>query len=140
MDDRMATRLVFHGALVFLLGLVAGFPYAFVLLGTMAGEARAWHMAHLEGVLNGLVCIAVAAVAPRLRLGPRQGALVGWGLVVTAYGNLVASVLGASAGVRGLDLGGTAANTAVYLLFVGAVVTVLVAMALVAVGARGRRP
>lgn len=140
--------MVANGALVFLVGLLAGFPFAFMLLGrvelwpipgkldwTMPGDVRGWHMAHLEGILNGLTLIAVAAVGPRLRLRAGVAAIIAWALVVTAWGNIVASVIGPVFGGRGLAFGGGAANSLMFLLFVAAIVAVMVAMWLVFRGA-----
>ena len=151
MDDGWRRTLVAHGALVYLAGLVLGFGFAFQELGrvelwplpgsvalAIPGDVRAWRMAHLEGILNGLTLIAVAAVAPLLRLGPRAQAVVGWGLLVTAWGNTVASAIGPFTGGRGLAFGGGVANSTMYVLFVAAVVGVLAAMATVARGARDR--
>ena len=78
----------------------------------------------------------MAAVADRLALSARRSALLAWSLIVTAYGNVVAAALGATVGVRGLAPWGSISNTVVYLLFMAAVVGVLVAMGLVAMGAR----
>jgi hypothetical protein len=147
MSDRLQSTLIAHGALVFLVGMVAGFPFAFVLLQKVAlgplpalawtppGDVRAWRMAHLEGILNGLTLIGVAAAGPRIALGARAQAWVVWGLIVTAWGNIVASVIGPIFGVRGLELGDGLANSLMYLLFVIAIVAVMVAMTLVARGA-----
>ena len=41
MNGRLRARMVFHGAVVVMLGLLAGFPHAFVLTGQIAGEERA---------------------------------------------------------------------------------------------------
>ena len=140
--------MIAHGALVFMLGLLAGFPFAFVILGKVvlwpipgaidwqpAGDVRGWHMAHLEGILNGLTLFAVAAVAPRLSLGDRAGRWLAWTLIVTAWGNQIASLIGPIFGGRGLEVTGSAANDLMYLLFVVAVFAVIVAMILVVVGA-----
>jgi len=134
--EDISRRVIFHGAIVVLLGLAAGFPFAFVILGSMNGDVRAWRMAHLEGVLNGLVMFAVAGIAPRLTLSEGRQSLLGWCLVITGYGNVIASIVGASVGVRGLEAGGSLANTIVYLLFVVAVATITVAMVLLALGTR----
>jgi hypothetical protein len=139
MDDRHRRRLAFHGAMAILLGLLAGFPFAFVVLGQMAGDVRAWRMAHLEGVMNGLLLWAVAGLGGFLRLGDGAQRVLVWSLLVTAYGNTVASILGAGSGARGLAPGGPLANTTVYLLFMVALVAVFVAVGLVASGARQRR-
>lgn len=136
MSDALGRRVIFHGAVVVLLGLAAGFPFAFVILGTMTGDVRAWRMAHLEGVLNGLVMFAVTAASGRLVLSDGRQTLLAWCLVITGYGNVVASILAASLGVRGLEAGGSVGNTVVYVLFVVAVATVTLAMLLVALGAR----
>lgn len=139
MDHRRRRQLAFHGAIAIVLGLLAGFPFGFVLLEQMAGDVRAWRMAHLEGVMNGLLLWAAAGLGAALRLGDGAQRTLTWSLVVTAYGNTVASILAAAAGVRGLAPGGTIANTTVYLLFMIALLAVFVAVGLVATGARERR-
>lgn len=140
MNPSLRASLVLHGLVVIVLGLLAGFPYALVVTGDLAGEVRAWRMAHLEGVLNGLLMIAVASAGGLLQLTPGQGRWIVIGLLVAGYGNVAASVIGASFGVRGLAPAGPAANWLVYLLFMAAIVGVLLGLGLAAVGAaRGRR-
>lgn len=139
MDEWRRRRLAFHGAIAIVLGLLAGFPFALVILGQMSGDLRAWRMAHLEGVLNGMLLWAAAGVAPVLRLSQRSQNVLLWSLVVVAYGNTVASILGAAAGERGLEPGGNLANMTVYLLFMVAVVAIFVSAGYVAAGARSRR-
>jgi hypothetical protein len=139
MDERRRRQLVFHGAVSIFLGLLAGFPFALVILGQMDGDLRAWRMAHLEGVLNGILLWAAAGGAPVLRLSQRSQRILVWSLVIVAYGNTIASILGATAGERGLEPGGSPANMTVYVLFMVAVVAVFVATAFVAAGSRSRR-
>ena len=136
MDSTLRSKMIFHGALVILLGLLAGFPFALVLTGDLAGSDRAWRMAHLEGVLNGLLVIAVAAVGGAVRLAPRLQAVMATLFLLTAWGNLVASVIAALAGVRGLEPGGPAANLVVYVIFMVAVVAAIAGLVLLAKGAR----
>jgi len=138
MNDATQRRLAFHGATVILLGLLAGFPYAMVVSGDLEGTERAWRMAHMEGVTNGLLIFGVAALLPVLRLGDAgRRALTGC-LLFTAYANTVASIIGASTQNRGLAFGGSLANTVVFLLFTFAVVTIFATVGLVIQGARGR--
>src|SRR5262245_40733757 len=124
LDERLEARMIAHGALVFLVGLLAGFPFAFFELGKIAlwpipgelavsrpGVVRGWRMAHLEGILNGLTLIGVAAAMPKVRLSRRERATVGWLLIVTAWGNTIASVIGPLTGGRGLEFGGSVANS-----------------------------
>jgi len=149
--ERFRAQLIVHGALVFLAGLVAGFPFAFFELGKLAlwpipgsvavslpGDVRGWRMAHLEGILNGLTLFAVAACFAYLRLNEREQRIVTWALIITAWGNTIASALGPVFGARGLEFGGGVANSIMYLLFVAAIVAVFAAMVLVCRGALRR--
>jgi hypothetical protein len=144
--DRLRSLLVAHGALLFLAGMAAGFPFAFEILGRielwplridfdMPGDVRGWRMAHLEGALNGMLLIAVGAAGGHLRLAPRAAAIVVWGLVVTGWANVVASWIGPLSGTRGLAATGLDWNTLVFALFMAAIVAVLAAMWLVFRGA-----
>lgn len=61
-----------------------------------------------------------------------------WSLIITAWGNASASLIGPLSGGRGLEFGGGVANSIMYLLFVAAVIAVIVAMVLVCRGALRR--
>jgi hypothetical protein len=63
---------------------------------------------------------------------------VGYGLIVTAWGNIVASWIAPLTGTRGLSYTGVGWNSVVFLLFMVAIVAVIVAMALVFRGALAR--
>ena len=140
MDSVSRASLVFHGILVIVLGLLAGIPYALVIEGDLAGDLRAWRMAHLEGVLNGMLMLVISAAGDSIALSPARGRLMLWCFLVAGYGNVAASVLGASFGVRGLTPAGPAANFVTYLIFMAAVVGVLLGLGLAAQGAlRARR-
>ena len=134
MNHRLRSLLVVHGALIFLVGLAAGFPFAMILLAgpdappPVPGDVRGWRMAHLEGVLNGLTLIAVAGVGRDMVLTQRTQLIIFWSLVITGWGNIVASIIGPIFGARGLTFGGGVANSLMYLLFMAAVIAVIVAM------------
>jgi len=149
MTERQQATLVAHGALVFLFGMAAGFPFAFEILqrvetwpipGSIAvdipGDVRGWRMAHLEGILNGTLLIAVGAFGGRLVLSASRARLAVGGLLVTAWGNIVAAWIAPLAEVRGLTFSGASINSLVYLLFIAAVVGVILAVTLVFLGAR----
>lgn len=133
METRLRARVVMHGALVVLAGLLAGFPYASAV-GDPIGE-RAWRMAHLEGVLNGMLMLVVMAVTPWLRLSDAEQRALARALMLAGWGNVIASVVGASFGVRGLAPALPIANLVVFALFMIAVLAVLLAIGLVALGA-----
>src|ERR1700687_3343884 len=110
MDKRMQGLLIANGAFVLLAGFAAGFPYASAVTGALdpsapAGAAetlRAWHMAHLEGVLNGLLILASAAAAAQIALSATVQRVVFWGLVAAGWTNIVASSISAITGGRGM--------------------------------------
>jgi hypothetical protein len=135
MDSKLRARIVLHGVIVVALGLAAGLPYASAIASGDSEAVRAWRMAHLEGVLNGLVAIAFAAAGDLLRLSLRSQRLLAVCLVGMAYGNVVASVLGAATGNRGLTPGGSITNTIVYTLFLVSVAGIVVALVLAGIGA-----
>ena len=147
MTNRLKSLMIAHGALVFLVGMLAGFPFAWVTVAAIdpsqaagvAGDIRGWRMAHMEGVLNGVLLIAVAACLPRLKLGLPAQKTIAYGLIVTAWGNMIASVISPLTGGRGLAFTGLDWNSLTFTLFVIAIVTVVISMALVFLGAwRGR--
>lgn len=136
MDVRLRARLVFHGAVVVMLGLLAGFPHAFVLTGQIAGEERAWRMAHLEGLLNGMLMMLAGVSGGALVLSASQQTWLLWSLVAAGYGNVIASVLGATFGVRGLGLAGPPANAIMNVLFWIAIGGILAGVGRLIAGAR----
>jgi hydroxylaminobenzene mutase len=96
MDHRIAHRLVFHGALLFLLGLLTG------LVSPVATNPRMGLSAHLEGVMNGTFLIALGAVWSHMRLPVRAEAAAFWLLLFGTYGNWASVGLGAMTGASRL--------------------------------------
>jgi hypothetical protein len=137
MQNRTAATLVLHGVIVIALGLVAGFPYATaVTSGADAETVRAWRMAHLEGLLNGMLVVALGAATPLLQLRAAQERWLRVGALAAGYGNVLAASLGAATRVRGLVPEGPLANWIVYVGFVVAIGGVVLALAIAALGAK----
>ncbi len=139
MVDSYVRKLYFHGAAVIWIGLMAGFPFGWVVMGRMEGDTRAWHMAHLEGILNGLLMFGGAAALPFLKIEERRLPLYAWSFLLAGYGNVIASILAALVRQRGLELALPASNLAVFTMFVVAVVAVLTGLYLIMVGAKRDR-
>jgi hydroxylaminobenzene mutase len=87
-------RLLFHGFLLFLAGLVTG------LIAYGLENPRMGVSAHLEGILNGVFLVGLGLAWSRLALGDRQRALCFWTALIGAYANwaipLFSAVVGAS--------------------------------------------
>lgn len=136
MDKRLQGLLVANGALVLLAGFAVGFPYGSTVVASLAPDApatigeslRAWHMAHLEGVLNGMLMMASAAAAGFLALSRGQQRIVFWGLVAAGWTNIVASTISALTGGRGTGVTGLDWNTLDFALFMLGIVGAVVAM------------
>lgn len=144
MDRKILGLLVVHGALVLLAGFASGFPYGSAVTAQIAGgvdgiigDVRAWHMAHLEGVLNGMLMIAAAAVAAHLTLTKRLQGVIFWGLVVAGWTNVVASNISALTGGRGTGITGLDWNTFNFVVFMAGIIgAIAAAVALVIAGWR----
>jgi len=96
MNPTTARRLVFHGALLFLLGLLAGF------VAPSAINPRMGLSAHLEGVMNGTFLLALGAVWSHVRLSPRAEAWSVRLILYAAYVNFASVLLGALTGASRL--------------------------------------
>jgi hypothetical protein len=82
--------LLLNGAIVLLIGLVAGVPYARVLDRNSAGAERAWRVAHSGLTMGGTLLIALSAAMSRIELGDTTEALVAYSFIVSGYAFAVA--------------------------------------------------
>ncbi len=83
--------LALHGSIVLLIGLLAGIGFSYAAATGPVGTDlyKNWHFAHLEGLLNGMVVLAVAGAWPAIH---RPGAPVTagkWLLILGAYANAI---------------------------------------------------
>jgi hypothetical protein len=156
MNERTRVQLVVHGAGLWITAILVGWMYMFALLGEVVlfplipsidiqipGEARAWNMAHLEGITNGLLLMALAALAPLISLPAKQGRILYWAALTTAWGFTLPAWANALVGTRGLAFDGGPfvgglANNIIYLSGWPAVIAVHIVFALLLKGAFGR--
>jgi hydroxylaminobenzene mutase len=97
MTDGIDRRLMFHGMILFILGLLTGFAeqhFANVRMGLAA---------HLEGVMNGTFLIALGGIWPRVRMSPRSAAIAFWILLYGTYVNWFMTMLAAIFGTGALS-------------------------------------
>ncbi len=62
MSESDRINLVIHGAIIAVLGYLAGFPLAMVITGMIEGNPADWKFAHMEGITNNLLIFAVAGL------------------------------------------------------------------------------
>jgi hypothetical protein len=138
MSEQDQRRLVFHGAIVLLVGNLCGIP-----LGEAAsagsGEAamHGWRVAHSGLVMTGVMLIAIGAALRQVVLGGAATSWLVWSLLAAAYGGVVALVLAAAVGARGLAPTGPPLNLVAFVRNVGVVLGTLIGIVLLI---RGTRP
>ena len=138
--------LIGHGALLIFLAGVLGFGFLFFLLGDirlwpipghiayqMPGSIKAWRMAHLEGVINGLILWLSALLLPLLPFTLAALRRIAWGLIVVGWTFTVASAFDALfPDSRGLAFGGPLTNNLAFFMFYVGVLIVMAIMASIA--------
>jgi len=135
MTSRGAAQLALHGLAVLFLGLLGGAPYGAAIVGGWGDEpVRAWKLAHMEGVQNGILLLALAGAGRWMVLTARQEALAVWGATLAAWGNVIGATLGALTGARGLAPEGPLANWLVFVAFMFGMWGVLIAVPVAALG------
>lgn len=85
-------RLVWHGMLLFLVGLVTGTQQRRFTNMRMALSA------HLEGVMNGTFLIALGAIWTQVKLPPNLRRAACWTTLYGTYGNWLFTTVGAALG------------------------------------------
>ena len=119
----MGGPLLFHGAVVLLVGLLAGAPYGRAIAsGAPLRRAEAWRAAHTGLIGTGVMTIVFGLM---LRQWHAEGALpqaLAVIAIVAAYAFSAAMILAAASGQRGLSAAAPLANR---LVFAGYVVGVL---------------
>lgn len=90
-------RLLWHGMLLFLIGLLTGLAQQHFTNMRMALAA------HLEGVMNGTFLIAVGAIWNEVQLSSRASAVTFWTLLGGTYGNWAVTTAAAMLGTAALS-------------------------------------
>jgi hypothetical protein len=135
--DGTQRRLVFHGAIILLVGGLCGFPeLKAVSSGAPESAVHAWRVAHDALVAGGIMLIAIAAALSHVQLGATGRAWLAWSLVAVAYGAVVGLGLPAFTGLRGLEPTGPPLNLIAFVGNAAVGVGTLVALALLIWGAR----
>jgi hypothetical protein len=119
MPTRLRALLFLNGIGLFLLAISIGWIWFFALLHaivlwplpfdipvTIPDDGRAWRMAHMEGITQGLLLMAFGIGGQFMRLSPKQYLWLFWSSLVTAWLFTVPTIFNAIFGTRGLAFGG----------------------------------
>lgn len=133
-SDRM--RIVFHGAVVLLIGLLCGLP----AVNESANEAgRLWHTAHEGLIMIGVLMLTLSSVLPALVLERRESVGLVWSLLAMGYGLMTGLVL---QGITGTRAFGPTTSPVLMIAFIGNATGMLgsvLSAALTIMGARAAR-
>jgi fatty acid desaturase len=128
-EDR--PKLIFHGAMVLLVGLLCGLP---TTIEASNESERFWHTAHEALIMMGIWMLVMSSVRSALVLPRREAAMLVWFLLATGYGFMVALVMGGLLGTSPFKPGGTVPT---FTAFVAAVVGIFGAVMATLVTLRG---
>ena len=95
--DDSRRRLLWHGMVLFLLGLLTGF------VEQNFSNPRMGLAAHLEGVMNGTFLVALGAVWTEVRLSPRLKGAAYWSALYGTYANWAVTLLAAIFGTAAMS-------------------------------------
>jgi hypothetical protein len=130
--DTYSRQLVFHGAVVLLIGLLCGAPYGRAV-NRKAPEhiVHSWRVAHASIPLGAALMFGVAAVLSDLQGGASLKWVVAVFFIVSSYAFCFSLPLAAVVGHRGLSSQGPISAKLVYLgNMIGAVSSLVAAAAL----------
>ena len=94
--QNQSRRLLWHGVMLFFLGLLTGAAIPVIVNHRMALSA------HLEGLLNGIILISLGYLWVHLRLSPRALNATFWLALYGTYANWFFTLLGAILGTSAL--------------------------------------
>jgi len=152
LTEKQKSLLVINGIFLLVASVVVGWAYFFMLLKgveifpvvehievDIPGDRRAWNMAHMEAILNGLILIAIALISPYVKLGPRLCSVLVWTSLIFAWLFTLPAVANAIFETRGLAFGGGVfegglANNLIYLSGWPSLVSVHIAFGLLVFG------
>ncbi len=127
-----ARYLIFHGAIVLMVGLLCGIPYGKAINRKRPEPmVHSWRIAHQALPIGAILMIAVAAVLSSFAVTALIKWVIAVALIVSSYGFCFSLPLAAVVGHRGLSARGPAAAKWVYLgNIVGAMFSLVAAFAL----------
>lgn len=113
--DLPARHLLFHAAVILLIGLFAGIPYGKAILSKKSESLiHAWRVAHGALALGAALMVALAAALSLLQVSLIVKQALAVAFVISGYGFAFALTVGPLVGARGLSSQGSISAKAVY--------------------------
>lgn len=109
-----AKQLIFHGAVILLLGFLCGAPLGRAAVHGREEAARAWRVAHASLISGGVLLLVLASVIAHLQLNAFTLALLVWAFVASSYVFAIVLPLAARYGHRGLTPAPPLMNRIIY--------------------------
>jgi hypothetical protein len=129
--ESAARHLVFHAAVVLLLGVAYGIPYSRAIKRNASDQViHSWHVAHLSIPLGAILMFAVSAILSHLAVSASIKWSIAALLIASAYAFSISNPLAAVTGDRGLTSGARGLARFVYLGNVSGACTSLAAAVL----------
>ena len=119
LSEKQRVLLVLNGTGLLMMVIFAGWFYFILLLEgfrlfpfveyipmEVPGDRRAWNMAHMQAITNGLMLWGTAAIAPYLKLSHRLASVLFWTSITYAWLFTLPAIANALFDTRGLAFGG----------------------------------
>ena len=137
--NQSAKQIAFHATIVLILGMISGFFWGFSMGdGSTDSQQAAWRLAHIEGFANGVLMLVVALAYPLINPQGRAELIIRFGIIITGYSNILATVYGGIFDGRGLfpSPESSVHDLVVYYGFLPGVVAILIVLVTMAVALR----
>lgn len=130
--DNLKVLLALHGAVVLTVSVIGGlFLYRAIL---KTEKIAAWHVVHSGGTVRGVMLIALAAIIQYPTLPMWQLATIVWLILFFTWTSMLAMIIAAVSGERGLGYSGSSTNKLVYILYAVGTVAIFPACSLLIYG------
>ena len=131
--------LVLHGAIVLLLGQLAGYVFFRAIHASSQDATRVgmWRMSHSATSMGAVFLIALGPVVPHLHLSPGAMAFLVVALIASTYALCLGTIAAALSGHRGTSARGPWSNVLVYVFYVAGALGSTAAAVVLLLGAAG---
>ncbi len=138
-----ARQIAFHAMIVLTLGMVSGFIWGSVMSDPTEtlSRAAAWRLAHIEGFANGVLMLGIALSYALVQPQGLNEKIIRYGIIVTGYSNMVATIYGGIFDGRGLmpSAASSTADLVVFYAFLPGVIGIFGVLVAMAISLRGKK-